>query len=93
MKIYQQRKEEKNRNIKRITEEEWEQHFTAFLHGRKEKEGKTLEVRTGTRDDTKEDITLEEMKNQIRKLKKKKAAWLYYTGKAKLKLLEITQRV
>lgn len=51
MKIYQQRKEEKNRNIKRITEEEWEQHFTAFLHGRKEKEGKTLEVRTGTRDD------------------------------------------
>lgn len=71
MKIYQQRKEEKNRNIKRITEEEWEQHFRAFLHGRREKEGKTLEVRTGTRDDTKEDITLEEMKNQIRKLKKK----------------------
>lgn len=53
------------------------------------------------RDDAKENITPEEMENQIRKLKKKNAAgeddikneaWLYCTGKAKFKLLEIIQR-
>lgn len=52
--------------------------------------------------DTEEDITLTELENQIKNLKKKKAAgedevkneaWFYCTNKAKLRLLEIIQRI
>lgn len=85
---------------RRITQEEWRQHFIGLLQGTEEK--KTAPEDREQISEKEKEITLAEMEKQIRKLKKKKAAgedevkneaWLHCTAEVKYRLLGIIQKV